>query len=350
MSWESRDVTVMCHCNFVSFAALRFAPDATIDGQPEFDAVASKGSGLDIRNNAASRGENYSLADEDKPELHTFVDDQITAIVGEKASQKSMKPKSVTADKVEEPEVDVATADELEKFKEIVQYQEQRSEVLTDTVSHTVDPSGTTDLPNSLTTSVDTSQQVSTSPESSTCTSDDTDSATSPSVSQDMSGSNSNVTCGEGTSGIITDSGEDRYTVTETAPTEGTPEQMSTTEGESYSTSEYTSTSATSGQFSNCVTSDTLYSSNNEESVPYRENCSTEESHATSTHTAYTSSADGKDCDRAENGSSLERQSSGFHTAPQSAEDLHCSMTSEAQTDNGTRSEVYETSIDNGKY
>ena len=63
--------------------------------QPEFDAVASKGFGLYIRNNAASRGENYSLADEDKPERHTFVDDQITAIVGEKASQKLMKLKSV---------------------------------------------------------------------------------------------------------------------------------------------------------------------------------------------------------------------------------------------------------------
>ena len=55
-----------------------------------------------------------------------------------------MKPKSVRADDVEEPNVDVATADELkEKFKEVVQYQEQCSEVLNDTVSHTVDPSGT---------------------------------------------------------------------------------------------------------------------------------------------------------------------------------------------------------------
>ena len=57
-----------------------------------------------------------------------------------------MKPKSVRADDVEEPNVDVATADELkEKFKEVVQYmyQELCSEVLNDTVSHTVDPSGT---------------------------------------------------------------------------------------------------------------------------------------------------------------------------------------------------------------
>ena len=55
-----------------------------------------------------------------------------------------MKPKSVRADDVEEPNVDVATADELnEKFKEVVLYQEQCSEVLNDTVSHTVDPSGT---------------------------------------------------------------------------------------------------------------------------------------------------------------------------------------------------------------
>ena len=80
---------------------------------------------------------------------------------------------------------------------------------------------------------------------------------------------------------------------------------------------------------------------------------STEESHATSTldkHTADTSSADGKDCGTADDGSSLERQSSGFHTAPQSAEDLHWSLTSGAQTDNGTRTEVYETSIDNDKY
>ena len=84
-------------------------------------------------------------------------------------------------------------SDELkEKFKEGVQYQEQRSEVLTDTVSHTVAPSGITDLPNSLTTSVNTSQQVSTSPDSSTCTTDDTDSVTSPIVSRDMSGSNRN--------------------------------------------------------------------------------------------------------------------------------------------------------------
>ena len=349
---------MVCHCNFVLVAALRFAPEATIDVQPEFDAVASKGSGLDIRNNSFSRGENYILADEDKPELHTFVDDQITAIVGEKTSQKLMKPKSVRADEVEEPNVDVATVDKLkEKFKEGVQYQEQRSDVLTDTVSHTVDPSGTTDLPNSLTTSVNTSQQVSTSPESSTCTSDDTDSATSPNVSRDISGNNSNndATCGEGTSGVTTDSysGEDQYTATETAPVYDMPEQMSTTEGDSYSTSKYTSMSATSGQFSDCVPSDTQYSSNNDISVVYSENCSTEESHATSTldeHTADTSSVDGKGCGTADDGSSLERQSSGFHTAPQSAEDLHCSVTSEAQRDNGTRTEVYETSIDNGKY
>ena len=349
---------MVCHCNFVLVAALRFAPDATIDVQPEFDAVASKGSGWDIRDNAASRGENYSLAIEDKPELYTFVDDQITAIVGEKASQKLMKPNSVRADEVEEPNVDIATADKLnEKFKEVVQYQEQRSEVITDTVSHTVDPSGTTDLPNSLTTSVNTSQQVNTSPESSTCTSDDTDSTTSPSVSRDMSGNNSdsNATCAKGTPGVITDSysGEDQCTATETAPNEGVPERMSTTEGDSCSTSEHTSTSATSGQFSDCVPSGTQYSSNNEISVVYRENCSTEENHATSKldkHTADTSSTDGKDCGTADDGSSLERLSSGFHTAPQSAEDLHCSVTLEAQTDDGARTEVYETSIDNGKY
>ena len=341
----------MCHCNFVLVAALRFAPDATIDGQPEFDAVASKGSGLDVRNNAAYRGENYILADEDKHD-HTFVDDQITAIVGEKASEKLVKPKSVRADEVEEPNVDAVVAEELKKkFSEVVQYQEQHSEVLTDTV----DPSCTTDLPNSLTTSVNTSQQVSNSPDSSTCTSDHTDSATSPNVGRDMSGSNSNsnATCSEGTSGVITDSysGEDRYTATETAPIEDTSEQMSTTEGDSYSTSDCTSTPATSGQFSDCVPSGSLYS-NNEISMVYKENCSAEESHAMSTldtHDAYTSGADGKDCDTADDGS-LERQSSGFHTAPQSAEDLHCSVTSEAKTDKGARSEVYETSIDNGKY
>ena len=66
--------------------------------------------------------------------------------------------------------------------------------------------------------------------------------------------------------------------------------------------------------------------------------------------TVDTSSADGKDYGTADDGSSLERQSSVFHTAPQSAEDIHCSVTSKAQTDNGTPTEVYETSIDNGKY
>ena len=206
-------------------------------------------------------------------------------------------------------------SDELkEKFKEGVQYQEQRSEVLTDTVSHTVDPSGTTDLLNSLTTTVNTSQQVSTSPDSFTCTTDDTDSATSPNVSRDMSGSNrnSNATCGEGTSGVIADSysGEGQCTVTETAPIEGMPEWISATEGDYYSTSNCTSTSATSGQFSDCIPSGTQYSSNNKISVVYRESCSTEESHVTSTldkHTVDTSSADGKDCGTADDGSSLER-------------------------------------------